>query len=307
MTPNKFKEFFDFNSTERRGSIVLIILSFTILLIPSVYSRFYRPEIEDIAAFSKDILAFEEGLRKDTLKQGDLKNDTLSGFSNNKQEFITIPFLFNPNGLSNENWRKLGLKDWQIKVIKNYEAKGGRFYNKEDLKKIYGIDENLYMKLEPYITIPQSQLSRKEPPGTSRSMASKQLLIDINKADTNMLMELRGIGPAFARRIVKYREKLGGFYSVDQLLEVYGFDSQRLGLIKEQCTVGEGPYRMIPINTVSAQEIKYHPYLSYELAKQLIDARIQKGGFRSVLDIKGVPEISDEVLRKIIPYFNFQN
>jgi competence protein ComEA len=307
MSTNKFKEFFDFNSTERRGSIVLIILSFTILLIPSVYSRFYRPDIEDITAFSKDILAFEEGLRNDTLKHVAFENDSFSGLSNNKQEITVIPFPFNPNGLSNEDWRKLGLKDWQIKVIKNYEAKGGRFYKKEDLKKIYGIDGNLYMKLEPFITIPQSQITRNEPPNTSRSMASKQLLIDINEADTNMLMELRGIGPAFARRIVKYREKLGGFYSVDQLLEVYGFDPQRLGLIKEQCTVGKGPYRMIRINTVSAQEIKYHPYLSYDLAKKFIDARIQKGGFRSAQDIKGVPEISDELLQKVIPYFDFQN
>lgn len=297
-----FKEIFDFNSTERNGSLLLIVVSIVILLIPEAYKRVEQPIPVLGSEFSRDIKAFEAGLSDDSLESEnpepiagpDLKvNDTQ----------VTALFSFDPNGLSAEKWKKLGLQDWQIKVIKNYEAKGGRFYKKEDLAKIYGIKEDLFKRLEPYINI-QSQFTDKAL--LPSKPASSVKMVDINQADTNMLMELKGIGPSFARRIVKYREKLGGFYSVDQLLEVYGFDQQRLDMVRNQCNIGNGPYRLISINSSGTKELKVHPYFDYTTAKVLVDERIQRGGFKNAEEVKSIIGIPDDVLRRIIPYLNFE-
>lgn len=297
-----FKEIFDFNSTERNGSLLLILVSIVILLIPEVYERVEQPDPVLSSAFTRDILAFEAGLSDDSVKSENRKLSEEPDLKVNDSPGAAL-FSFDPNGLSPEEWKKLGLQDWQIKVIKNYEAKGGRFYKKEDLAKIYGINEDLFKRLEPFITI-RAQYTGKATVNAKPAVTVK--MVDINQADTNILMELRGIGPSFARRIVKYREKLGGFYSVDQLLEVYGFDQQRLDQLKNQCTVGKGPYRLIPINKSGTKELKMHPYFDYSIAKALVDERILRGGFKSADDVKNIAGIPEVLLRKIIPYLNFE-
>ncbi len=137
------------------------------------------------------------------------------------------PFLFNPNKLPSEQWSKMGLKDWQIKVIKNYEAKGGHFYKKEDFKKMFCISPSEYAILEPYISIPDEKKEYAEAK-TQVKEVHKRALVDLNTADSVTLLSLYGIGPSFAKRIMKYRNLLGGFYNKTQLLEVYGFDQDRL-------------------------------------------------------------------------------
>jgi competence ComEA-like helix-hairpin-helix protein len=296
------KEIFDFNSTERNGSLVLILVSIVILLIPQVYERVKQPDPALSSAFTRDILAFEAGLSDDSVKSENRKISEEPDLKVNDLPCAAL-FSFDPNGLSVEKWKRLGLQDWQIKVIKNYEAKGGRFYKKEDLAKIYGIQEELFRRLEPYITI-RTPYTYKAAINAKPAVTVK--MVDINVADTNMLMELRGIGPSFARRIVKYREKLGGFYSVDQLLEVYGFDPQRLDQVKNQCTVGKGPYRLIQINKSGTKELKMHPYFDYSIAKVLVDERIQRGGFKSSAEVESIVGIPGDLLQKIIPYLDFE-
>ena len=125
-------------------------------------------------------------------------------------------FPFNPNTVSVEDLQRLGFSRKQAQVIENYRLKGGRFPRKKDFAKSFVVSDSVYARLEPYIDIP---------------------LIDLNQADSAQLLALPGIGPYFAGKIVLYREKIKGYTSVDQLLEIYRFDQEKLDGIRDLVTV----------------------------------------------------------------------
>lgn len=215
-----------------------------------------------------------------------------------------IPFYFNPNGLPSEEWKKLGLKDWQIKVIKNYESKGGKFYKKEDVKKIYGITAAEYAVLEPFIILPEKEKTVYSKPEFEKKTESKAtLLVDINTADTLELTKLSGIGPAFARRIVKYRNALGGFFSKEQLKEVYGFDETKYAQCQANCCISNNSgIKKLNLNTATLDELKKHPYMDYYIAKAIIDYRIIKKGIHSVEELQNISLIHSDLYNKLNPY-----
>lgn len=125
-------------------------------------------------------------------------------------------FRFNPNTASVEDLQRLGFSRKQAQVIENYRLKGGRFARKKDFAKSFVVADSVYARLEPYIDIP---------------------LIDLNRADSAQLLALPGIGPYFAGKIVRYRQKIKGYTSVDQLLEIYRFDQEKLDGIRDLVTV----------------------------------------------------------------------
>ncbi len=126
--------------------------------------------------------------------------------------------------------------------------------------------------------------------------------VDVNKADTLEFQRLKGIGPSFARRIVTYRNKLGGFINCRQLLEVWGIDTSLYNLIREQLTISSDSLRMLDINTVSFKELLRHPYFPYELTRSLILYRQKNKIFRSVDELNLVEGINDSIFRRIKPY-----
>lgn len=133
--------------------------------------------------------------------------------------------------------------------------------------------------------------------------ASKPLIIiDINKADTLELQRLRGIGPSYARRIVQYRNKLGGFINVKQVLEVWGMDSVHYNLIRQNIIIKEDTVRKIDLNTVTFKELLKHPYFPYELTRSLVLYRQKNKIIRTVEELKKVEGVSDSVFGKIRPY-----
>jgi len=204
--------------------------------------------------------------------------------------------------LPSEQWSKMGLKDWQIKIIKKYEAKGGKFYSKEDFKQMFCISPSEYTILEPYISIPEKKSEYPER-GNEVKEIKKKVLVDLNQADSVTLLGLYGIGPAFAKRIIKYRNLLGGFYSKNQLLEVYGFNQDKLDQIDSYCEVNPGGIKRININTVRTEELKKHPYMDYYTAKAIVDQRILVGRFTKMEQIKTIPLIHDELFNKMEHYF----
>jgi len=207
--------------------------------------------------------------------------------------------------LPSELWSKMGLKDWQIRVIKNFESKGGHFYNKEDLKKIVSISPSEYSILEPFIIISESK-----PEFTNHAKVivpkKERVLVELNTADSLNLISLYGIGPAFAKRIIKYRTLLGGFYSTSQLLEVYGFDQDKLDKIIDYIEVNPNMLLKININKVSTDILKKHPYFDYYTAKAIVDQRIILGKYSSMDQIKQIPLIHDELFKKIRNYITIE-
>ncbi len=218
-------------------------------------------------------------------------------------------FRFNPNQLPEADWQKLGLSKKQIKVIKNYEAKGGKFWKKEDLKRIYSIDAALYSKLEPYISIPEEYPAYGRTiegrGGVQRHSQNAVVVVELNSADSATLQTVRGIGPVLASRIVRYRDRLGGFCRKEQLREVYGIDSARYSSLEGQIIVNPGPVRKLNFNTATFDDIKGYPYLSYKQMNAIIQYRKQHGPYSGINDLKKIAILNEEILRKIAPYLIF--
>lgn len=270
-------------------------------------------------------------LQKDT-------NTTSTNFNKNsmpKNEGHSL-FYFNPNTASELELHQLGFTDYNIKTITNYRNKGGRFYEQDDIKKIWGLNKELVEKLLPYVQItgmqkkyePKTYSTEKFNPNKPNEPISKNeeqnnateidnsyplikqekrtnIIIDINQADTTILQSLYGIGPSFARRIVAYRDKLGGYVNQNQLREVYGLNDTIFLKIQDKISLSTGVYKFININTATVDEIKQHPYLRNPLAKVIVAYREMHGNFKSIEDIKKVQLITEEIAIKIEPYLRY--
>jgi len=300
---NRVKEHFGFTKKELNGLIVFLFLIIVISFFPFIYSCFKEPEVYNFDDFKKEIAAFEASAVKEEDARYYKKYDKRDYDKPAKPQY----FSFNPNGLPEESWKRLGLMHWQIRMIKNYESKGGRFYKKEDLQRIYSIKPEDYARLEPYINIPKDfstpKFDKKFDSGSG--FKKKFEKVEINSADSAQLEALKGIGAAFATRIIKYRNRLGGFHSPGQLMEVYGLDSAKYAVLQEQISFSQANLQRLNVNTISVDELKKHPYLSYKQANAIVQYRKQHGLYRSSEDLRKIIILPEAVIKKIEPYLAF--
>lgn len=305
----RLKDLLDLHRDERRG--VLWLMGLLLMLCGwVVYEQWLRPPKEhDLAEQRRRIDAW---IASRSQAQGD-----------------TIPvklFPFDPNTIGREEWKALGLTDKQIDGVERYQGKGGKFRTKKDLGRMYSIKPEQFAALEPFILLPDSftrtmderkhqprqdeyrQLGERSPTIRERAPYGSRLprSVEVNSADTAALIQLHGIGPAFARGIVKFRDMLGGFHSLDQLDEVYVLKDKpdAVSQLKQVLTLDTLAVRRIPINTCTIEELAAHPYARWKIAKPLIAYRTQHGDFNHVADIKGCAAISEEVFRKLAPYLS---
>lgn len=300
------KNYFAITKKEWNGMLVLAVIILLVLIAPNIYQFFTPAERVDFSRIKEAQHILDAATSEQPLyynKNYRANNNVNTSFS--KEKSSPVYFSFNPNNLSDESWKKLGLSERQIKVIKNYEAKGGKFYKKEDLQKIYSITPADYERLEPYINIPGKVFSKTYPASTSTYKAKPMVMVEINHADSAQLTEIKGIGPAFANRILKYRNRLGGFYRKTQLLEVYGLDSAKYEEIEKQVEIDASGINKININTCSFDDLKRNPYLSFKQMNAIIQYRKQHGNYKSSNDLKNVAILTDEVIRKVEPYLLF--
>jgi DNA uptake protein ComE-like DNA-binding protein len=219
-------------------------------------------------------------------------------------------FPFDPNGLPLEQWMALGLSERQAAAIHKYEAGGGRFRSKADVERMRVVDSDLYQRWEPFIQLPDSAAPRQQRApwsfgdGGGHAERSAPRTVEVNSADSAALVAVPGIGPAFARGILKYRDKLGGYHSLDQLAEVYVLKDKpdAVDRLRERLTFDTLLLRRISVNTATAEQLAAHPYLDWKVAKALVAYRTQHGVFREVADIQGCVLVSDSLFRKLAPY-----
>jgi competence ComEA-like helix-hairpin-helix protein len=202
----------------------------------------------------------------------------------------------------------LGLSDRTIKTINNYRSKGGRFYKKEDLQKIWGLPAGFYKRVQSYINI-TSPTKKYEPFPEKPSVPyerkeRKFAIVSINNADTASLIALPGIGSKLAARIVNFREKLGGFHSVDQIGETYGLPDSTFQKIKPYLKVDVAAVRKININTATKDELKMHPYIKWNLANAIVEYRTQHGNFKSLDELRKIVLMDEATFNKIVLYLS---
>ncbi|MGB0887203.1 MAG: helix-hairpin-helix domain-containing protein [Vicingaceae bacterium] len=208
-------------------------------------------------------------------------------------------FNFNPNTISKEEWAKLGFKDWQIKTIFNYKAKGGSWRTKKDVQKIYGLSESAYTQLAPYILLPDS-IAKKE---NQKKKKDYTIKVDINTANAKELTQLKGIfSEKYAAIIIKHRDQLGGFTSKEQLKDVWNMTEETYNGLLPQVIIGKYEPKQININTSSAQQLQQHPYIDWKIANAIIKYRNAHGKYKKVEDIKKIHLINNKTYLKIAPY-----
>lgn len=282
------KSYLSVTKKEWNGMVVFVILIALVLAAPYVYQTFRKDKIINFNEFDKAVTLLSKGTK------GVAERNSVA---DNSKPANAVLFTFNPNNLPDAAWHKLGLSGRQIKVIKNYEAKGGRFYTKEDVKKIYSITAADYARLEPYISIPAGYYSNKAAPGE---------VIEVNSADSANLTRIRGIGPSFAMRIIRYRERLGGFYNKEQLKEVFGIDDSKYAEIKNGITVNGRHITKVNVNTATFNQLRRFPYLNFKQINAILEYHNQHGDYESVEDMKNIAILDEGILRKIAPYLVFK-
>jgi competence protein ComEA len=275
------RQFMLYSRAERRAVVALVVLILLVIILP----RGYHYYIMRADAPHFDTLAAGELAQLKAASSETAAKDSAAEPLNMAGEL----FEFDPNVIGATDWIKLGLTDKQAAVIEKYRSKGGRFYKPDDLRKIYVLSDEMKDRLVPYVRIeatPESTLHT----------------IEINSADSAAYEALYGIGPWLAHHIVKYREELGGFYSIDQVRETRGLSDSTFRLIKPYLSVNPALVRKININEADYESLRRHPYIRAKIAHAMIGYRNYNGRFESLDELSKVKGIDDDAIRKIKPY-----
>ena len=229
------------------------------------------------------------------------ENDKQKDIKYVREKVTPVYFQFDPNTSSESDFLRLGLKQFQVEMIMKYRSKGAGYRTKPDFKKMYCITPELYAKLEPWIDLPD-RIQYKAESESPRNYKKEFIRIDLSKTDSTELIKLPGIGPVFARRIILYGNKLGAYYRLEQMKEIWGMTDSLYDTILPHLFVSDSLPSTLAINSISQSELGMHPYVGYKLAKIIVSYRGQHGSFKSLDDLKSVPLLSDEIFRKLAPY-----
>lgn len=300
-----WKDFFYYSRTERQGIIILVAL----IILTCIASWFIPPrevpEVEDSQEFEKEYADFIASLKeKEPQKEVNYKNRLYE-----KRKVILASF--DPNTADSITFLDLGLPGWMAKNILKYRAKGGRFHKQSDFRKVYGLTEEQYATLKPYISIADMPKKRDTIRLLSHHREASDTLqyykypsgtiIGLNQADTTELKKIPGIGSAIARMIVGYRKKLGGFYKIEQLQDIH-LDADKL---QEWLFVNESETRRIDLNKAGIERLRAHPYINFYQAKVIVEYRKKKGQIKSLKQLRLYDEFSEKDFERISPYISF--
>lgn len=309
-----WKDFFYFSKGQRTGIVVLILLILFVVVLNVFLPRIISPNPEPTAAVQAEMQAFRSNLRSlDSLWALTRQQEYESRFRSNyayrnfgdKQTAYSL-FPFDPNTADSATFVKLGLKPYVVANILKFRAKGAQFRTPESFSKVYGISAEKFSELEPYISIKSSETGLRS--DSVKQIAAKKvenIVVELNSADTTLLMQVKGVGRFLARSIVRFRMQAGGFVSVDQLRDVYGMREENYLKIKDSFRVNTGLVQKIQINTASVDKLKNHPYLSFYQAKAIYELRRKEGKLKSVHDLKQIEDIDEQTLVRLSPYLSF--
>jgi len=211
-------------------------------------------------------------------------------------------FEFDPNLVSRKELELLGFSRQLAARMVTYREKGGRFRRPDDVLKIYGMDSSLYLRVRKFIRL---RPANGEATGNRQKPEQKQLVFDINQADSVQLDAIPGIGLKLAGRILKFRNALGGYINERQFEEIYGLDSAVVRALKEKTFIKPDfvPVK-ININKADAGALEAHPYISFKQASAIVAYRLQHGAFHSIEDIGKTRLFRDDEVKRLLPYLS---
>lgn len=301
MKTNRFRHFLYSYFTYTRGekNAALVLCSILIVLQANLwYQHYYLTP--DAFIPSEEILLAADKVH--------LKEKEKNSFSNDykKREEIKLT-AFDPNTADSSQLVALGMSPKQSSSMIRFRDRVGGFKSKEDVKNVRVLHASLYEKWEPFIEL--SPAKGLKPTVKSNSSFNtnheasrpKWIVLDLNKVDTTELQDLPFIGSGRSKAIVNYRERLGGFCTVEQLKEIRSIPDSVYKIIFPKVKVDGGPYKKLNINSLPADSLR-HPYINKQLARLIVAYREQHGVFKSPADLKQIPLVDEEILRKLAPY-----
>lgn len=312
---NIVKDYLTFTARERNGLIIMVVVCAAIYL-----SSRYLPVKENTVkkdAFQQELanlkIVVDSSRRFGSYERDENYADyARPKYAENPKYATGKLFGFDPNTLDATGWKRLGVREKTIIIIQHFLAKGYKFRQPEDIKKVYGLSAKEAERLMPFIHISQKEAPGNKdftdrgktvyPADNTATEIKKTALININTADTSAFIALPGIGNKLAARIVNFRQKLGGFSSVAQLGETYGIPDSTFQKIKPRLQCNAPALKTININTADINTLRAHPYLRWNIANAIINYRQQHGTYKSVEDIRKIDIITDELYNKIAPY-----
>ena len=288
----KYEDPFVISKRSKRGLLVLILASLGLIFFPRVYMFFQMKEAFVIN--SEQIAEFERTHKK-------FKKRNYSNYYSKKKKYKAPDSKFNPNNYSLSDWMNLGLSEKQSVVVLKFTSRG--IYSEEDLKRIFVIPDVLFELIRDSVVY--SERFQNSPNQESFKKQAKQItLINLNTADTTEFMKIYGIGAFYAKQIIRYREKLGGYLTKEQLFEVWKMTTEAYDKIKDHVFISEKDVKRININSVTIEELKVHPYLKWNQANSIVKMRIQRNGFKNIEEIKESVLIDSETYEKLFPYLS---
>jgi DNA uptake protein ComE-like DNA-binding protein len=330
-----WKDFFNFSKRERITMValtLLIILVQVMIWTKDFWVKFLPDEVEQKYHQKKALEAYRDSMTA--------TKPTYASKPRSDKKFVrTEPLIlvpFDPNTADSLTLRRLGLRSYVVKNILNYRRKGGVFRKPSDFSRIYGLDPDVFASLEHLIQLegktttaipsrstslkaPDPPVVKSEPPSvgsasnrdesSSNNSAGTQtntnLVFDLNSADTTMLQQLKGVGSFTANRIARYRNQLGGFYSMSQLSEIKGLYPETLTRLQSMLKIDPSHINTLNVNKVSLEKLRAHPYLSFYQAKVIVELRKARGSLHSLDDLSKFEEFKPEDLERLKWYLSF--
>ncbi len=280
----------------RRAILALIVLVVIVSFLPRLLAgaaHFEDTDIsfEELKITESNLVERQEFWAKKKRKKID-KNAYKKRFKKPKSKF-------DPNTYTQSDWMALGLSEKQAAIVVKLSERG--FNSNADLKRIYVLPEPAYelLKDSTFYPNPISILSdqRKE-----KTEDKKKFHVSLNSGTEDDFLKIRGIGPYFSKRIVGYREKLGGYTHKEQLLELWKMDLIKYQEIEEFIVLNDEPIRKLSINTATLDDLSSHPYISFNVANSIVKMREQTGKYTELKEIKRSKLIDEVTFVKIEPY-----
>lgn len=298
MAKNSWDEgWIHFSKKARRGIIVLLLL----FIIVAVSPRFYYNYIHTPSDYGIKISPLDTDAQDSTYVEA--------------SRYHAPEDPFDPNTYSLEEWMAVGLSEKQANSILKYLGSGAKLKVKSDLKKLYVIDDELYALLVPKIDLPEStdrKKTNKQLPDQDEkritSVVHKETEItpvSINRASSRALQSIPGIGPFFAKEIIRIRESYGGIISSDQLLDIYKIE-ERLEDILPYLIIDSSEVNKLNVNTASEEQLRQHPLISRDMAKSIVYFRENHREYKSLEELLLSPYIDSEVLLRISPFLKVE-
>ena len=301
-------EFFYFNKSDRQALLALLL--FAVIFIGGLYLIGGR--------FNKTAFTAEDSVLFQKSPISSIEEETQPGYYY-VEEQKTERFTFDPNTADSTQLLRLGLRPYQVKNIYKYRAHGGVFRTPKDFADLYGLTQEQYHELAPYIKIsndyrPASELFNHD--ATSSASDYQQQYRDtlkyplkikdnefvmLNNLDTNQFKKVPGIGSYYARRIVDYGRRLGGYVSTEQLREINGFPEESIHFFR----INPAHIQKMNLNQLTLNQLKSHPYLNFYQARAIVDYRRLREPLKSLDDLKLLPEFPSDALSRLEPYVEF--